>query len=317
MAIDSVKNVILNFYTLKISISYVKILPKRGEFMIKFIASDIDGTIIGENNSIHENNLKAIEKMNSNPDVTFAVCTGKSYSIFKNTCKKLKARFGIFGNGNQIIDLSSGKEIYKVVLDMNDVNYCLDIAKKYGLHTHLYTESKIITTELKYMDLRNYILSQNKFYDNDLNFEIVSDIKEYLNHNKEEIFQVVISSDESLFPIKNEILKDRNLEICEIKKFGIYKDIIIDKEYEYLSITPMGVDKATALDFLIHYLKINSSDVMTIGDNLNDITMIKNFGVGVAVANSYDEVKHISQYVTQKDVNHGGFAEAVFNFVHF
>lgn len=285
--------------------------------MIKFIASDIDGTIIGENNSISQNNLEVIDKMLSNPNITFAVCTGKSYSVYKSTCKHIKAKFGIFGNGNQIIDLSSGKEIYKVVLNLDDVNYCLNIAKKYNMHVHLYTNNKLITEELKYMDLRNYILSKKDFYNNELKFEIVKDIKEYITSTKEEVFQVVISSDKNLDMLKTEIKTKPNLGVCQIQKFGVYKDFVINKEYEYLSITPSGVDKATAIDFLIKHLHINSSDVMTIGDNINDINMIKKFGIGVAVANSYDEVKSSSNYITKNDVNHGGFAEAVYNFIKF
>lgn len=285
--------------------------------MIRFIASDIDGTIIGENNLINEQNLEAIDKVTSNPDITFAVCTGKSYSIFKNTCKNLKASFGIFGNGNQIIDLTSGQELYKIVLDLKDINYCLDIAAKYNLHVHLYTKNKLVTEELKYMDLRNFNLSKNKFYNNDLSFEIVHNIKEYINSSNEEVFQVIISSDNDIENIKEEILKNKSLSAILIKKHGIYKDVVINKEYEYLSITPQGVDKSTALNFLINYLKINSSDVMTIGDNLNDINMIKNFGIGVAVSNGYDEVKNVSKYITKNDVNHGGFAEAIYNFIPF
>lgn len=56
---------------------------------------------------------------------------------------------------------------------------------------------------------------------------------------------------------------------------------------------------------------------MTIGDNLNDINMIKDFGIGVAVSNAYDEVKKFAKYITKDDVEDGGFAEAVFNFIPF
>ena len=132
--------------------------------MIKLIASDIDGTIIGKDNLINTKNIKAIEQLQSNSNVTFAVCTGKSYAVFKNTCSSLKASYGIFGNGNQIINLKNNEEIYKVLLDNTQVNLCLDIAKQYNLHTHIYTESSLITERLEYMDLRNSMLSQNKIF---------------------------------------------------------------------------------------------------------------------------------------------------------
>ena len=45
--------------------------------------------------------------------------------------------------------------------------------------------------------------------------------------------------------------------------------------------------------------------------------MIKDFGIGVAVSNAYDEVKKFAKYITKDDVENGGFAEAVFNFIPF
>ena len=56
---------------------------------------------------------------------------------------------------------------------------------------------------------------------------------------------------------------------------------------------------------------------MAIGDNLNDLDMVKNSGVGVAVANAYDELKQVANYTTANSVENGGFAEAVYKFVEF
>ena len=56
---------------------------------------------------------------------------------------------------------------------------------------------------------------------------------------------------------------------------------------------------------------------MAIGDNLNDIGMIQNSGVGVAVANAYDAVKKVAKYTTTSSVDDGGFAEAVYKYISF
>lgn len=42
--------------------------------MIKLVASDLDGTIIDNNNSIYENNYKAIDDLNSHK-MDFVICT--------------------------------------------------------------------------------------------------------------------------------------------------------------------------------------------------------------------------------------------------
>ena len=123
--------------------------------MIKLVASDLDGTIIGRDNIIFKNNLKAINDINKKK-IDFVICTGKTYPIIKGMCDKLNASYGIFGNGNQIVNLKTGEEIYKKLLTSSQINKCLKIAKKNNLHVHLYTNNEIITEGLKYMDLRNY-----------------------------------------------------------------------------------------------------------------------------------------------------------------
>lgn len=284
--------------------------------MIKLVASDLDGTIISRDNTIFENNLKAISDIN-NKNINFVICTGKTYPIIKGLCSKFNASYGIFGNGNQIIDLKTGKEIYKKLLSPSEINSCIDIAKSHNLHVHIYTDNEIITEELKYMDLRNYKLQKDKFYDTSLRIITVKNLKEYLADKNIDVCKLIISSESDLSNIKNEILDKENLSITTIKKYGEYKDNVINKEYEYLDITPKNINKSTALSILGNYLNIDNSEIMAVGDNLNDLDMVKNSGIGVAVANAYDELKQVAKYTTQSSVEKGGFAEAVYKFIEF
>ena len=284
--------------------------------MIKLVASDLDGTIIGKNNNIFENNFKAINDINKK-NIDFVICTGKTYPIIKGMCSKFNASYGIFGNGNQIINLKTGEEIYKKLLNDSEINSCIDIAKNKNLHVHIYTNSEILTEELKYMDLRNFKLQQDKYYDTSLKITIVDNLKQYLNFNKPEVCKLIISSENDLSTVEKEILQKEDVSITTIKKYGKYKDNIINKEYTYLDITPKNINKSTALNILENYLKIDNSEVMAIGDNLNDLDMVKNCGIGVAVANAYDELKQVAKYTTNNSVETGGFAEAVYKFIEF
>ena len=279
---------------------------------IKLIASDLDGTIIDEHNFISPSNLNAIKDINTKK-INFAVCTGKSYSIGKSLCNNFNATFGIFGNGSQIVDLTTGKSIYKHSISLDEIKLCLDVAEKYNLHVHAYTDKEIITTHLKYMDLRNYKLnptSGSKFLITDNLYKCIID-------NNLEVLQLIISSDNHLNIVRSEIEDLSNLSITTFSKFGKYKDMIINKEYEYLSIAPQNTNKEEALSFLKKYLNLSNDEVMAVGDNLNDLEMLKNSGISIAVANAYDEVKQIAKYTTQKDVSQGAFAEAVYKFIDF
>ena len=283
--------------------------------MIKLIASDLDGTMFEKGNVIPETNLKAINDIN-NSNINFTICTGKTYSLFKNICEDIGTGYGIFGNGNQIINLETGEEIYRKLLRNEDVLFCINTAKKLKLHVHLYTNKEVITEKLLYMDLRNFELTKND-KNIDLEFKIVTDIQEYIEKENPEILKLVISAEKDLASLKNEFAKNKNLQVNLIRKVDKYRDEIIGKEYEYLDIMPAGINKEQALEVLENYLKIDKSEVLAIGDNLNDLEMIKDSGVGIAVANAYDEVKEVANYTTTTTAQNGGFAEAVYKFIEF
>ncbi len=298
---------------------------------IKLIASDLDGTFLAQDNSIPESNLKAVEAIKQK-QIPFAICTGKSYALSRDVCNKCDAQYGIFGNGTQIIDLKEKKEIFHLCLSIEEIKLCYEIAKKYNLHIHAYGDNFIITEDLKYLDLYNYVMffrsegtvlgkydskfnlvltNQNK---NGFSFYIVKDFLEYLSEYNLPIFNILLSSDNDLSKIKKELEEKTNLSITFCSKRW-YKDPIINKEYEYISIAPKSIGKGYALNILKDYLNVDTNDILSIGDNFNDIDLLKNSGVSVAIANAYEPVKEVATYITQNSANNGGFAEAVYHFM--
>ncbi len=262
---------------------------------IKLVASDLDGTLVNYDNSIPSENLKAIEVL-KDKHIDFAICTGKTYSLTKDICNQCNASYGIFGNGTQIINLKTGEEIYKNIISFADFETCFFLAKQHQLHVHVYTATEVITSELKYLDLRNSILVS------DVPFKVVDSVYEDVKQNNLQIFKFVISSDGDLKEIKNEIEAQTGLSINLIAKRGIYKDTIIQKEYEYLDISPKNIGKGYAIHYLSEFLKVESSDIMALGDNVNDMDLLKSSGVSVALANAYDELKQIASYTTTNAV---------------
>ena len=279
---------------------------------IKLVASDLDGTIIDKNNSIAPENFSTINKLHEK-NIFFVVCTGKSYSVSKTVCKNLKADFGIFGNGTQIINLKNKKELSRKTLNKSEIDYCIKIARQQNLHIHFYTEDAIITEELKYMDLRNYILKNDN--SSELKFFIVPTIEEFVKKENPAIFSIVLTSDGPISEIQNEIHQNLSVTTNLIRKRGAYKDFIINKEYEFINIAPDNINKNIGLTYLAKLLKISSDQILAIGDNVNDIEMIKNVKIGVAVADAYDELKDVADYITEKSVSEGAFSEAILKYI--
>lgn len=281
---------------------------------IKLVASDLDGTIIDRNNHVAKKNFEAIKKIHKK-NINFTVCTGKSYSVSKKICRQFNAEFGIFGNGTQIINLKTGKEIFRKTLSKQDLLFISTLAKRYKFHIHLYTDNEVISEKLEFMDLRNFMLKEKN--SDSLEFKIVKDIINYIDTSSPNVFSIVVSTEkDSLIEFKNLLSVNSNIDCAYINKRGIYKDLIIDKNYEYLNISPNGVNKSEALKELCKKLNISSQEILAIGDNVNDLEMVKEAGIGVAVNSSYDDLKAVATYVTKANATDGAFAEAISKYIN-
>jgi len=93
-----------------------------------------------------------------------------------------------------------------------------------------------------------------------------------------------------------EILKDFDVDIVD-SGFAVH-------------IKKRGLNKMTGLSYLADKKGWSLDRIIAIGDSENDIEMIKGAGLGIAVGNSYEDLKMQADYVTKK--NYGdGVAEAL------
>jgi len=106
----------------------------------------------------------------------------------------------------------------------------------------------------------------------------------------------------------------KNIDVLEVAHLSrkLIKEgtRIVPIEYFYTEITNKNVNKWNAIAFLIEQLGIRKEEVMAIGDNVNDIEMIKNAGLGIAVNNSAPYIKEIADVIVL-DNNSNGVAEAI------
>ena len=163
------------------------------------------------------------------------------------------------------------------------------------------------------MDLRNYILKNDN--SSSLKFFIVPSIEEFIQKEKPAIFSLIITSDNSMAEFEKEVHKNLSITTNLIRKRGEFKDFIIDKEYDFLNVAPNKINKYQGLLYLSKHLNIPLSNILSIGDNINDLEMVKNSGIGVGVANAYEELKNVATYVTKKSVSDGAFSEVINNYI--
>ena len=72
--------------------------------------------------------------------------------------------------------------------------------------------------------------------------------------------------------------------------------------------------KYCAVKFLQKYWNIDETETLTIGDQNNDIALLKAGGIKVAMGNATEELKSIADYVTDTVFN-DGFVKAMDKFV--
>ncbi|ALC90781.1 hypothetical protein AM500_14030 [Bacillus sp. FJAT-18017] len=72
-----------------------------------------------------------------------------------------------------------------------------------------------------------------------------------------------------------------------------------------IEVNSVGINKAAALNQVCDLLSIKMENVMAVGDSLNDILMIKEAGLGIAMGNAQDVVKEAADWVTAPNTEDG------------
>ena len=81
-----------------------------------------------------------------------------------------------------------------------------------------------------------------------------------------------------------------------------------------IEVIPKGAGKGKAVAQLAQLMGVRQDEVMALGDNTNDLSMIRWAGLGVVVANGVAAAKAEADYICQKERSEG-VEEALLQFV--
>lgn len=101
----------------------------------------------------------------------------------------------------------------------------------------------------------------------------------------------------------------------EIARDALGDDYICNPHTPHPSadVTIRGMDKGDAVRRILEYYGITRDDAYAFGDGMNDITMLKAVGYGIAMGNALDAVKKAADYVTS-DIMDDGVANGLKHF---
>ena len=85
-------------------------------------------------------------------------------------------------------------------------------------------------------------------------------------------------------------------------------------DYFYTEITKENVNKWQGLKKLAKYMRIKEKEIATIGDNINDLEMIQNAGMGIVIGNSALSKRNLGKPIVS-DNNSDGVAEAIEKYI--
>jgi 5-amino-6-(5-phospho-D-ribitylamino)uracil phosphatase len=89
---------------------------------------------------------------------------------------------------------------------------------------------------------------------------------------------------------------------------------ISNSSLKNIEVNSAGINKARGLKTVCSRLGIEMKNVMAVGDSLNDLAMIKEAGLGVAMGNAQDIVKEEANWVTSSN-EEDGVAKAIHKWV--
>lgn len=289
--------------------------------MSKLVTIDLDGTLLNSYGEISKKNKEALEKaINKNKEIVLA--SGRSINSVKNFANEIgNINYIICGNGAITYDMKKDEIIYDRFLEKSKVLKIIRICEENSIFYNIYTKDCILAKNLNYNILFYNQENIGKPEDKKTKITIMQDIEEYIKNRKEEDYLKITICDNDKVIFNSIIRKLRcinNVDVLDVAHMSrkMIKDGIdeIPIEYYYTEITNTNVDKWDAILYLIDKLNISMEEVVAIGDNINDVKMVKNAGFGVMMENSAPYIKEIADIVA-KDNDNDGVAEVIEKYI--
>ena len=272
--------------------------------MYKLIACDVDGTLLDGSFNATKADKDAIAKAQER-GVIFSLCSGRSYKSLKEIARDL----GVNTKNNYIIGFNGG-----VIYDFE--NEC--IVKQQGLDINAGIRAIEIFDEIRphNVEIVIYTDAEHVIYEKGAEYAPVyqetSKCDWTSTDNLLETAQNIDAIVKIIFLGENSDLRQFDEKLAG--KLGDKTYTLFTADY-MLEVTPIASTKAGGVRWLCQRHNIDISEVICIGDNYNDISMIKEAGLGVAVANAVDAAKEAADYITKNDCSNGAVAEVINKFI--
>ncbi|HEB30310.1 MAG TPA: HAD family phosphatase [Spirochaetes bacterium] len=268
----------------------------------KLLALDLDGTLLSDNGEISPENLSSIEKA-SKAGTKVIISTGRSYTSAKKFIYQVNSPDPAITYTVAVIQ-NHEKIIRRITIDNELTGSLLKTFKDMGYYPIIY-----LTDDNKYFE------NLGDFKDGFLKFSAGTEsnlkkINNLYDRSWDEVIRISVAAGEADIPILHSTLRKkygRAIKTVDtyFSCWNFYLFEILDK----------SCSKSIALDFICSMYGIDSSEVITVGDNNNDLDMIRWAGLGAVMKNGLADVLIEADYITEKSNNENGVSEVIEKFI--
>lgn len=269
---------------------------------IKVLALDLDGTLTNDRKEITPRTRAALDAALAR-GVTVVLASGRPIAGVTPVARALElgqpGRAGaiLAYNGGAIVDCGPGHRVlWQQVLPAPMVPALCRFAAEQNVAIVTYNEEGVVT------ERPGDPWAQREGFTNKLPMIEVADLAAYVNYP---VNKMLITLDPVRLP---HVLR------AGAERFAGQIDLYPSSPF-FIEAVPPGVAKDKSLAALLDRMGFTQENLMACGDGMNDRSMLRYAGVGVAMANAEGPVKAEADYITGADNNHDGVAEAVERFI--
>ena len=269
--------------------------------MYRLMFSDLDETLL-VNHHVPKVNQEAILKARKE-GLKFVPCTGRAFNMIPDILKEIgtydkAGEYSLCFNGGLIVENKDNKVLHFKGLEFEKAKEIFDNARDLDVCVLVFTLDCCYIFHADEDEIQRKIAQKAKF-------EVIDD------------FDISFLKNEKIAKILYEKRDMDYLKVLALKLPQSIQDTcsIAFSSGRYLEMNTKGVDKGYGMRWLVDYLGYDMDETIGIGDNYNDVEMIKTAKLGCAVACARDDIKELAQYVTKKDYDEGAVSEVIEKFV--
>lgn len=259
--------------------------------MIKLVATDIDGTIFIPEKEFTSGVKECIRHL-SQKGIKVVLVTGRMNAAATRIAKDLELDTPVVSYQGGLV-VENDKVLYERYLTEEQTSKILTWANEEKIHINLYNND-ILYSETECYEVQRYC--------NNLHTEHT--VKKFSEIKKDKINKLLAidySNPDRITKYEKELQE-------------IFPDLYIVKSTPYfLEFSNPEASKKCAVEFLQNYWELKKEEILTIGDQNNDIALLQAGGVKVAMGNATEELKEIADYITDS-VYEDGFVKAMKKF---